>query len=42
MSYGRHPYVWKRVRGLTRTLDDETYGYRNRGDQWLDQRYQGG
>ncbi|MGN6170952.1 MAG: sulfite oxidase-like oxidoreductase [Solirubrobacteraceae bacterium] len=44
-----HLYFWKSakwVRGLTFTLDDqpgfwETYGYHNRGDPWLEQRYQG-
>ena len=44
-----HLYFWKSakwVRGLTLTLDDEpgfweTYGYHNRGDPWLEQRYQG-
>ena len=42
-------YFWKSakwVRGLTFTLSDEpgfweTYGYHNRGDPWLEQRYQG-
>jgi DMSO/TMAO reductase YedYZ molybdopterin-dependent catalytic subunit len=44
-----HLYFWKSakwVRGLTLTLRDEpgfweTYGYHNRGDPWLEQRYQG-
>jgi DMSO/TMAO reductase YedYZ molybdopterin-dependent catalytic subunit len=44
-----HLYFWKSakwVRGLTLTLGDEpgfweTYGYHNRGDPWLEQRYQG-
>ena len=44
-----HLYFWKSakwVRGLTLTLSDEpgfweTYGYHNRGDPWLEQRYQG-
>ena len=44
-----HLYFWKSakwVRGLTFTLSDEpgfweTYGYHNRGDPWLEQRYQG-
>ena len=44
-----HLYFWKSakwVRGLALTLDDEpgfweTYGYHNRGDPWLEQRYQG-
>src|SRR5437016_2088859 len=44
-----HLYLWKSakwVRGLTLTLTDdpgfwETYGYHNRGDPWLEQRYQG-
>jgi DMSO/TMAO reductase YedYZ molybdopterin-dependent catalytic subunit len=44
-----HLYFWKCanwVRGLTLTLHDEpgfweTYGYHNRGDPWLEQRYQG-
>jgi len=44
-----HLYFWKSakwVRGLTLTLDDEpgfweTFGYHNRGDPWLEQRYQG-
>jgi DMSO/TMAO reductase YedYZ molybdopterin-dependent catalytic subunit len=44
-----HLYFWKSakwVRGLTLTLNDEpgfweTYGYHNRGDPWLEQRYQG-
>jgi DMSO/TMAO reductase YedYZ molybdopterin-dependent catalytic subunit len=44
-----HLYFWKSakwVRGLTLTLDDEpgfweTYGYHNRGDPRLEQRYQG-
>ena len=44
-----HLYFWKSakwVRGLTLTLDDEpgfweNYGYHNRGDPWLEQRYQG-
>jgi DMSO/TMAO reductase YedYZ molybdopterin-dependent catalytic subunit len=44
-----HLYFWKSakwVRGLTLTLDDEpgfweTYGYHNRGDPWLEQRYRG-
>jgi DMSO/TMAO reductase YedYZ molybdopterin-dependent catalytic subunit len=44
-----HLYFWKSakwVRGLTFTPDDEpgfweTYGYHNRGDPWLEQRYQG-
>jgi len=44
-----HLYFWKSakwVRGLTLTPDDEpgfweTYGYHNRGDPWLEQRYQG-
>ena len=44
-----HLYFWKSakwVRGLTLTVDDrpgfwETYGYHNRGDPWLEQRYQG-
>jgi DMSO/TMAO reductase YedYZ molybdopterin-dependent catalytic subunit len=44
-----HLYFWKSakwVRGLTLTLADEpgfweTYGYHNRGDPWLEQRYQG-
>jgi DMSO/TMAO reductase YedYZ molybdopterin-dependent catalytic subunit len=44
-----HLYFWKSakwVRGLTLTLSDEpgfweNYGYHNRGDPWLEQRYQG-
>jgi DMSO/TMAO reductase YedYZ molybdopterin-dependent catalytic subunit len=44
-----HLYFWKSakwVRGLTFTVDDEPgfwegYGYHNRGDPWLEQRYQG-
>jgi DMSO/TMAO reductase YedYZ molybdopterin-dependent catalytic subunit len=44
-----HLYFWKSakwVRGLVLTLDDEpgfweTYGYHNRGEPWLEQRYQG-
>jgi DMSO/TMAO reductase YedYZ molybdopterin-dependent catalytic subunit len=44
-----HLYFWKSakwVRGLTLTIDDdpgfwETYGYHNRGDPWLEQRYRG-
>jgi DMSO/TMAO reductase YedYZ molybdopterin-dependent catalytic subunit len=44
-----HLYLWKSakwVRGLRLTPDDEpgfweTYGYHNRGDPWLEQRYQG-
>jgi DMSO/TMAO reductase YedYZ molybdopterin-dependent catalytic subunit len=44
-----HLYFWKSakwVRGLKLTIDDEpgfweTYGYHNRGDPWLEQRYQG-
>ena len=44
-----HLYFWKSakwVRGLTLTLADEPgfwegYGYHNRGDPWLEQRYQG-
>ncbi len=44
-----HLYFWKSakwVRGLTLTADDEpgfweNYGYHNRGDPWLEQRYQG-
>jgi len=44
-----HLYFWKSakwVRGLTFTVDDEpgfweNYGYHNRGDPWLEQRYQG-
>jgi len=44
-----HLYFWKSakwVRGLTLTVGDEpgfweTYGYHNRGDPWLEQRYQG-
>ncbi len=44
-----HLYFWKSakwVRGLTLTVDDEpgfweNYGYHNRGDPWLEQRYQG-
>jgi DMSO/TMAO reductase YedYZ molybdopterin-dependent catalytic subunit len=44
-----HLYLWKSakwVRGLTLRPDDrpgfwETYGYHNRGDPWLEQRYQG-
>ncbi len=44
-----HLYFWKSakwVRGLTLTIDDEpgfweAYGYHNRGDPWLEQRYQG-
>ena len=44
-----HLYFWKSakwVRGLSLTLDDEpgfweTYGYHDRGDPWLEQRYQG-
>jgi DMSO/TMAO reductase YedYZ molybdopterin-dependent catalytic subunit len=44
-----HLYFWKSakwVRGFTLTPDDEpgfweTYGYHNRGDPWLEQRYQG-
>jgi DMSO/TMAO reductase YedYZ molybdopterin-dependent catalytic subunit len=44
-----HLYFWKSakwVRGLTLTRDDEpgfweNYGYHNRGDPWLEQRYQG-
>jgi DMSO/TMAO reductase YedYZ molybdopterin-dependent catalytic subunit len=44
-----HLYFWKSakwVRGLTLTPDDEPgfwegYGYHNRGDPWLEQRYQG-
>jgi DMSO/TMAO reductase YedYZ molybdopterin-dependent catalytic subunit len=44
-----HLYFWKSakwVRGLTLTLGDEPgfwehYGYHNRGDPWLEQRYQG-
>jgi DMSO/TMAO reductase YedYZ molybdopterin-dependent catalytic subunit len=44
-----HLYFWKSakwVRGLTLTLADEpgfweNYGYHNRGDPWLEQRYQG-
>jgi len=44
-----HLYFWKSakwVRGLTLTEGDEpgfweTYGYHNRGDPWLEQRYQG-
>lgn len=44
-----HLYFWKSakwVRGLTLTLDDqpgfwESLGYHNRGDPWLEQRYQG-
>jgi DMSO/TMAO reductase YedYZ molybdopterin-dependent catalytic subunit len=44
-----HLYFWKSakwVRGLRLTVVDEpgfweTYGYHNRGDPWLEQRYQG-
>jgi DMSO/TMAO reductase YedYZ molybdopterin-dependent catalytic subunit len=44
-----HLYFWKSakwVRGLTLTLEDtpgfwEGYGYHNRGDPWLEQRYWG-
>jgi len=44
-----HLYFWKSakwVRGLTVTVNDEpgfweNYGYHNRGDPWLEQRYQG-
>jgi DMSO/TMAO reductase YedYZ molybdopterin-dependent catalytic subunit len=44
-----HLYFWKSakwVRGLTLTPDDEpgfweNYGYHDRGDPWLEQRYQG-
>jgi DMSO/TMAO reductase YedYZ molybdopterin-dependent catalytic subunit len=44
-----HLYFWKSakwVRGLKLTPSDqpgfwETYGYHNRGDPWLEQRYQG-
>jgi DMSO/TMAO reductase YedYZ molybdopterin-dependent catalytic subunit len=44
-----HLYFWKSakwVRGLTLTLSDEpgfweSLGYHNRGDPWLEQRYQG-
>jgi DMSO/TMAO reductase YedYZ molybdopterin-dependent catalytic subunit len=44
-----HLYFWKSakwVRGLRLTVDDEPgfwegYGYHNRGDPWLEQRYQG-
>ncbi len=44
-----HLYFWKSakwVRGLTLTPTDEpgfweNYGYHNRGDPWLEQRYQG-
>jgi len=44
-----HLYFWKSakwVRGLALTPSDEpgfweTYGYHNRGDPWLEQRYQG-
>jgi DMSO/TMAO reductase YedYZ molybdopterin-dependent catalytic subunit len=44
-----HLYFWKSakwVRGLSLTADDapgfwENYGYHNRGDPWLEQRYQG-
>jgi DMSO/TMAO reductase YedYZ molybdopterin-dependent catalytic subunit len=44
-----HLYLWKSakwVRGLRLTPGDEpgfweTYGYHNRGDPWLEQRYQG-
>ncbi len=44
-----HLYFWKSakwLRGLTLTSEDapgfwETYGYHNRGDPWLEQRYQG-
>ena len=44
-----HLYFWKSakwVRGLTLTINDEpgfweNYGYHNRGDPWLEQRYQG-
>jgi DMSO/TMAO reductase YedYZ molybdopterin-dependent catalytic subunit len=44
-----HLYFWKSakwVRGLTLTLLDqpgfwEIYGYHDRGDPWLEQRYQG-
>jgi DMSO/TMAO reductase YedYZ molybdopterin-dependent catalytic subunit len=44
-----HLYLWKSakwVRGLTFTTDDEPgfwerYGYHNRGDPWLQQRYHG-
>jgi DMSO/TMAO reductase YedYZ molybdopterin-dependent catalytic subunit len=44
-----HLYFWKSakwVRGLTLTIEDEPgfwegYGYHNRGDPWLEQRYQG-
>jgi DMSO/TMAO reductase YedYZ molybdopterin-dependent catalytic subunit len=44
-----HLYFWKSakwVRGLTLTPSDEpgfweNYGYHNRGDPWLEQRYQG-
>jgi len=44
-----HLYLWKSakwIRGLTLTPDDEpgfweTYGYHNRGDPWLEQRYLG-
>ena len=44
-----HLYFWKSakwVRGLTVTVQDEpgfweNYGYHNRGDPWLEQRYQG-
>ncbi len=44
-----HLYFWKSakwVRGLTLTPQDEAgfwerYGYHNRGDPWLEQRYQG-
>jgi DMSO/TMAO reductase YedYZ molybdopterin-dependent catalytic subunit len=44
-----HLYFWKSakwVRGLTLTTADEPgfwegYGYHNRGDPWLEQRYQG-
>jgi DMSO/TMAO reductase YedYZ molybdopterin-dependent catalytic subunit len=44
-----HLYFWKSakwIRGLTLTLSDEpgfweSLGYHNRGDPWLEQRYQG-
>jgi DMSO/TMAO reductase YedYZ molybdopterin-dependent catalytic subunit len=44
-----HLYLWKSakwIRGLTLSRDDEPgfwegYGYHNRGDPWLEQRYRG-
>ena len=44
-----HLYLWKSakwVRGLSLRLEDEPgfwegYGYHNRGDQWLEERYSG-